>query len=851
MEHFRHILKKFLPIGIVSVFFISLSFFPFIASANDAQFGWAKGIGSTASDGAYSVTTDSSGNVYTTGLFSGSNVDFDPAHPGTCILTSAGLKDIFVSKFDSSGNCVWTKAMGGTGNDVGRDISVDSSGYVYTTGNFNITTDSNGVDFDPGTGTYYLKSNGIADVFVSKLDSSGNFVWAKAIGGVAIDIGESIAVDSTGNVYTTGMFRKTVDFDPGDGIYNLVAVGTTTIYTDIFISKLDSSGNFVWAKSIGGTGNDAGWSMTLDSTGNVYTTGSFNITTDPNGVDFDPGAGTSYLTSTGLNDVFVSKFDSSGNFVWVKAMGGATDNDSADSIAVDSSGNIYTTGIFRSATVDFDPGTGTYYLNSNGGGDIFVSKLNSSGNFVWAKAIGGTGNDMGNSIVVDSIGNVYTTGYFYPTTDPNGVDFDPGTGTYYLKSNGGNDIFISKLDSSGGFVWAKSIGGDDSTATHDDTGFSITLDSNNDVYTAGTFYITVAMPNGVDFDPGTGTYYLNSNGGGDIFILKLTPLTDITTSTLTGLVTPVRGATPIAVGHLATTDTTYAITSLTWTPVNNPFQAVTDYTAHVVLTANTGYKFQAGGLTPIINTGTPTLGTIGEGDVEGNTLSFDVTFPKTASANTGGGMPVGWLYLPKTPLGGFKVTVNGGISTTTSRIITLKFNAGSDVKKMAISMTGDFSDAGQEDYSSTKQLDICSKCGGLIKNPTCPDDQYTIYVKFYTQYGVASNVVLQKINFINVSPSLSSVVSSTLNQNNQVSTSTSIQFTRDLEFGIKGDDVKALQQILISKDTGPRAKALAKNGVTTYFGTLTKQAVIEFQKANNITPALGYFGIKTMAIVGQ
>ena len=139
----------------------------------------------------------------------------------------------------------------------------------------------------------------------------------------------------------------------------------------------------------------------------------------------------------------------------------------------------------------------------------------------------------------------------------------------------------------------------------------------------------------------------------------------------------------------------------------------------------------------------------------------------------------------------------------------------------------------------------------MIKNPTCPDDQYTIYVKFYTQYGVASNVVLQKINFINVSPSLSSVVSSTLNQNNQVSTSTSIQFTRDLEFGIKGDDVKALQQILISKDTGPRAKALAKNGVTTYFGTLTKQAVIEFQKANNITPALGYFGIKTMAIVGQ
>ncbi|MBD2705100.1 SBBP repeat-containing protein [Spirosoma sp. BT702] len=402
--------------------------FDIFVSKLDASgnFVWAKQMGSTGPDQGSSIKVDASGNVYTTGSFSGT-VDFNPGS-GTANLTAADVSDIFVSKLDASGNFVWAKAMGGSGNDVGNSIAVDGSGNVYTTGSFAGTA-----DFDPGAGVYSLSTVGSADIFVSKLNASGNFIWAKAMGGSNYDVSNSVAVDGSGNVYTTGSFAGTADFDPGSGVVNLTSPGTFT--DNIFVSKLDVSGNFVWAKQMGGSTQDKGRSIAVDGSGNIYTTGSFIGT-----ADFDPGSGVVNLTSvTSAPDIFVSKLDASGNFVWAKAMGGSS-LEVGNSIAVDGSGNVYTTGGFQ-GTVDFDPGSGVVNLVSEGPA-IFVSKLDATGSFVSARRMGGSTNDaaQGYSIAIDGLGTIYTTGYFSGT-----VDFDPGSGTANLTSTGTQEIFVSKL----------------------------------------------------------------------------------------------------------------------------------------------------------------------------------------------------------------------------------------------------------------------------------------------------------------------------------------------------------------------------------------------------------------------
>ena len=126
-------------------------------------------------------------------------------------------------------------------------------------------------------------------------------------------IASSISSDAIGNIYTTGYFAGTVDFDPGNGITTLDPTGA-----DIFVHKMDSSGNFIWARSFGGIGEDRGLSLKVDDLGNVYTTGAFNGT-----ADFDPSTGTANLTSNGFQDAFVSKLNANGDFVWVKQMGGS------------------------------------------------------------------------------------------------------------------------------------------------------------------------------------------------------------------------------------------------------------------------------------------------------------------------------------------------------------------------------------------------------------------------------------------------------------------------------------------------------------------------------------------------
>lgn len=386
------------------------------------RFCWAKAMGGTAFDRCFSLALDASGNIYSTGQFTGT-ADFNPG-TGVFNLTGGG---IFISKLDSSGNFIWAKAVPGGG---GYSIALDVAGNIYTSGYFSGTT-----DFDPGVGVSNATAKGGTDIFILKLNDSGNFLWAKTMGGGSSDIAWSIAVDRTGSgdVYTTGLFIDTVDFDPGTGIFNIISGGSSSV----FISKLSSTGDFLWAKAIGGVSLDfsGGLSVAVSRTGSgsIYTTGFFS------GVDdFDPGAGVFNLTALGSNDIFVSKLDSSGNFIWAKQMGGIN-NDVGLVLALDASDNIYTSGFFEGVG-DFAPGAGFFNLTSAGDRDIFVSKLDSSGNFEWAQQIGGSLPDDGRAIALDAYGNVIVAGDFYSPL----IAFD--TTILLNAAAGSSDILIAKLN---------------------------------------------------------------------------------------------------------------------------------------------------------------------------------------------------------------------------------------------------------------------------------------------------------------------------------------------------------------------------------------------------------------------
>ena len=450
--------------------------------------GWASAIGGTSDDEGFSTTVDDSGNVYTTGYFQGM-VDFDPG-PDTFNLTAVSGLDIFISKLDASGNFLWTVTMGGAFYDQGKGITIDDSGNVYTTGRFSGT-----VDFDPGPDTFNLSTGGN---FISKLGAAGNFIWAVVIPGFSAN-DHSIAVDNWGNVYTTGYFNVFGDFDPGPSTFNLTPIGDD----DFYICKLDPSGNFLWAVAIGSpSAIDRSNSIAVDDSGNVYTTGFFRGT-----ADFDPGPAVFNLTSFSsfMADMFVSKLDASGNFRWAVAMRGV-DVEVGNSIDIDNMGNIYTTGYFQ-GTVDFDPGPGVFNLSSIYK-TPFISKLDAAGDFQWATTVTSGPGAEAFSIAIDTLHNVYTTGTFTFTGD-----FDPGLGTFNLTSAGQGDIFISKLDPLGNFLWAVAMGG--AAGSRNDYGVSIDLDALGNVYTTGRFR------NSGDFDPGSDIFNLTAAGGWDIFILKL------------------------------------------------------------------------------------------------------------------------------------------------------------------------------------------------------------------------------------------------------------------------------------------------------------------------------------------
>jgi len=454
---------------------------------------WAFPIASSSSDQAIATATDGAGHVYVAGYF-WNTCDFDPG-PGVFNMSPSGSYDAFILKLTTSGNFVWAKKFDGTGSDTPNDMVVDHNGNVNIIGTYSQTC-----DFDPGSGTYNLSSvSNSRDIFIVQLDENGNFNWAISMGGTtAYDTGSAIDVDNAGNVFSTGYFRSTADFDPSSGTFNMT---TSPNRNDAFVHKLDQNGNFVWAKRIGGDRDDYGYGIAVDGSGNVITTGQYRAN-----VDFNPNAGTHWLNSSGNYDadIFIQKMDGNGNFLWAKTIGaGSTDY----GIAVETDGNddILVTGEFASTT-DFDPGSGTFNLVATQA-DIFVEKLDQNGSFIWAKKMGGNSMERGMALVTDSSNDIYLSGYYASSN----ADFDPGPGSTNYNSNGGSaaDAFIEKLTVNGDFVWVKSFGGG-----NEDIAYNIALDENENLYAVSK------ISSSLDIDPGAPVVNHACNIGSDGLVQK-------------------------------------------------------------------------------------------------------------------------------------------------------------------------------------------------------------------------------------------------------------------------------------------------------------------------------------------
>jgi len=325
-------------------------------------------------------------------------------------------------------------------------------------------------------GSLTLTSNGGTDIFVAKLDNNGNYLWAVSAGGTGNDNANDIAIDTSANVYIAGRFEGTAGF----GSLQLTSNGGY----DVFVAKLDNSGNYLWAARAGGTGSDAAYGLAVDSAANTCLTGRFE-----NSAAF----GFQTLTSSGGDDIFAAKLDEFGSFLWAVQAGGAEVDERGTDIVVDSSDNAYLTGYFYGTA-----GFGTLQLTSAGLRDIFVAKLNSNGNFLWAVQAGGINDyDWGSGLAVDNADNIYLTGFFDNTAN---------WGSIQLISNGYHDVFAAKLDSSGNYLWVAKAGG-----IGGDQAWSIAVDAEANVCLTGFFFGTASF----------GTNSVTSFGYFDVFAAKL------------------------------------------------------------------------------------------------------------------------------------------------------------------------------------------------------------------------------------------------------------------------------------------------------------------------------------------
>ncbi len=385
----------------------------------NGNFIWIKRSVGKGEDFYAAITTDKNGYIYTAGYFTSDTLLVEthivPNHD-----TQNSTKDIFITKYDSLGNVIWIRAFGGNLSEELTSIFLDNYGYIYFGGNFS----SSSITFDITTLTNFSYSS----MLFAKFDINGNEIWVRREGGGFDSQVSGIASDSNGNVFITGAFTDPVIIF--GGTESVSGTCNTTWCSRYFIAKYNLVGNCLWAKgSTGcGTGPVGGQAICMDKLDNIIVTGHFfSCYISLNGVDtiFNSDPSSNYQ-----GDVFVAKYSTTGNLIWANGFGNSGD-DQGKAVAVDKNNEIYVTGMADANSFKF----GTTIITDRFWGG-FVSKFTAYGNVMWAKGIYG----KGDGVCLDSIRNVYVTGYFGSI---NAV-FNNDT----LENYGGFNPYLAKLDSS-------------------------------------------------------------------------------------------------------------------------------------------------------------------------------------------------------------------------------------------------------------------------------------------------------------------------------------------------------------------------------------------------------------------
>ena len=444
------------------------------ADAQAPDWAWAKSACSLSNATSItSITTDPAGNIFIGGNFR------DSALFGNGVYHPTGTVNLFIAKYDSAGTFLWMRQARGANNppyDLVTALCTDAAGNCYGTGFFN------GVAvFDHDTVTSLGQ---LPDVFVVKYGPAGNVIWLRKGTGPAYDYGYGIGLDADGYCYVSGSFQQSISF----GNLNTIANNSST---DIFLLKLDGSGNIISAHGAGGSADDQAVSLAVDAAGNCWLTGTFNST------DMVIGSDTLNFTNSDV-DAFVARFDSSGTGLWGRT-GSGPGNQEPAGIAADPAGNCYVTGVFKGDTMALDTST----LITFGYYDFFTARYDVNGNLSAAGHQGSAtfGTEFATAIAADSSGNFYTTGQFR-----NPAIFSPDT----IAGTAALNIFIAKFDSTGSSAWVKQSG----SASSSLNATAIHRDESGNLFITGSYEQSTTFGNdSLLVSPGYGAgYYIAKLG---------------------------------------------------------------------------------------------------------------------------------------------------------------------------------------------------------------------------------------------------------------------------------------------------------------------------------------------------